>query len=164
MNLLYATVTLSALLCSLVAGFVLAFATVVMPGIQRLGDRDFLRAFKTIDRVIQNNQPVFMFVWLGSLVALVASALVGWWRLEGTDRMLIMLAAAVYVVGVQLPTAIVNVPLNNRLQAQDLDTATDASVEQARRDFEQRWMRWNAIRTVLATFTSAVLIALLLRL
>ena len=51
-------------LCSLVAGFVFAFAVVVMPGIATLGDGEFLRAFQTMDRVIQNNQPLF-HVWSG---------------------------------------------------------------------------------------------------
>jgi uncharacterized membrane protein len=61
-------------LCTLVAGFVFAFAVVVMPGIRTLGDGEFLRAFQVMDRVIQNNQPVFMLVWLGSVIALLASA------------------------------------------------------------------------------------------
>lgn len=50
---------LATLLCSLVAGFLFSFAIVVMPGISDLNDREFLRAFQVMDRVIQNNQPVF---------------------------------------------------------------------------------------------------------
>lgn len=67
----------SVLLCSLVAGFVFAFAVVVMPGIANLGDGEFLRDFQEVDRVIQNNQPVFLLVWIGSVVALTASAALG---------------------------------------------------------------------------------------
>jgi uncharacterized membrane protein len=37
----------------LVAGFLFAFAAVIMPGIRSLGDRAFIRAFQVIDRVIQ---------------------------------------------------------------------------------------------------------------
>ena len=44
---------LATFLCSLVAGFLFAFAVVVMPGIRNLGDREFLRAFQEIDGVIQ---------------------------------------------------------------------------------------------------------------
>ena len=58
-------------LCSLVAGLLFVFAVVVMPGIGNLNDREFIRAFQVMDRVIQNNQPLFMLVWLGSVVALV---------------------------------------------------------------------------------------------
>ena len=56
---------LATFLCSLVAGFLFAFALVVMPGIRSLNDREFIRAFQVIDRVIQNNQPIFMLVWVG---------------------------------------------------------------------------------------------------
>jgi uncharacterized membrane protein len=70
MNFFEISLVLSALLCALVTGFVFAFASVVMPGIQTLDDRDFLRAFKAMDLVIQRNQPLFMLVWVGSVLAL----------------------------------------------------------------------------------------------
>jgi uncharacterized membrane protein len=117
-----------------------------------------------MDLVIQRNQPVFMLVWVGSVVALAIAALLSFWQLDGVNRLLTILAAAVYALGVQLPTATVNVPLNNQLQALDIDAATDSSIRQAREDFEHRWLRWNSIRTVFAAVTSALLIVLLLRL
>ncbi|MEM6794819.1 MAG: anthrone oxygenase family protein [Acidobacteriota bacterium] len=154
----------AALLCSLVAGLVFAFASVAMPGLGTLGDREFLRAFQVIDRVIQNNQPLFMLVWVGSALTLGASAVLGFWRLEGLDLVLLMIAAAVYFAGVQAPTAAINIPLNNRLQTLELETMDDRALAEARAQFEPRWNRWNQIRTVLATLTSALLILLVLRL
>ena len=129
MNLLHITLTLTTLLCSLVAGFVLAFAIVVMPGIRSLNDRDFLFTFKVIDRVIQNNQPIFVLVWLGSILSLVTAALVGIVHLDGVNRLLIGIAAAIYLLGVQLPTFTINVPLNNQLQMQKLDTMNDLALD-----------------------------------
>jgi len=49
---------LTILLCSLVAGLLFGFAVVVMPGIANLENREFLMAFKHMDEVIQNNQPL----------------------------------------------------------------------------------------------------------
>ncbi len=164
MDLLEITIILSALLCSLVAGFLLAFAVVAMPGIQRLNDHDFLQAFKVMDRVIQNNQPVFMLVWVGSVLALIAATVMGVWRLDETGRALIVASAALYVLGVQLPTAVVNVPLNNQLQRQDLDTLTGPALEEARKQFEPRWIRWNLIRTVLSILATVLLLVLVYRL
>lgn len=164
MALLQIALTLSTLLCSLVAGFVLAFAIVVMPGISSLNDHDFLQAFKVIDRVIQNNQPLFIVVWLGSILTLVTVALMGMFQLDGVNRLLIGLAAAIYLLGVQLPTFTINVPLNNQLQMQKLDTMTDLALREARINFEPRWMRWNAFRTVFATLTSGLLIILVFEL
>ena len=48
----------AALLCSLVAGFLFAFATIVMPGIKQLSDREFIRAFQVIDGMVQNTSPL----------------------------------------------------------------------------------------------------------
>ena len=152
------------LLCSLVAGFVFAFACVAMPGIATLGDRAYLQAFQAMDRVIQNNQPIFGLVWVGSVIALVASGLLGFGRLEGLDRGLLVAAVVLYLGGVQAPTATVNIPLNNHLQTLDLATVDEATVIMERERFEERWTRWNTIRTIVATVVSLMLIVLVLRL
>ena len=164
MELVQFAVLLSALLCSLVAGLVLTFAIVVMPGIKTLGDLDFLRSFKAIDRVIQNNQPIFMLVWIGSAVVLVASTVLGIWRLEGLDRVLMIVACAIYIFGVQVPTVTINIPLNNQLQSLDLNAMPNPEVLAAVEDFESRWLRWNTIRTLIATLTTVLLLVLLVRL
>jgi len=150
-------------LCSLVAGFLFAFAVVVMPGIRSLDDGDFIRAFRAIDGVIQRNQPLFMFVWVGSMLSLVALALAGMWTLTGVSRLLLILAALVYILGVQAPTVRVNIPLNNQLQRIDPGTMSDTARRSARDDFEQRWNQWNAFRTVCASVVSGLLVVLLLR-
>jgi uncharacterized membrane protein len=163
MELIQLGVLISALLCSLVAGFVLCFAIVVMPGIRMLGFLDFLKSFKAMDGIIQNNQPLFLLVWLGSALALLASALLGIWRLESLDLALLVLACVIYLLGVHGPTITINIPLNNRLQSLDLDAATEAELQATAEMFESRWLRWNAIRTVIATLTTVLLLVLLLR-
>ena len=164
MELIQFAVLLSALLCSLVAGLVFTFAIVVMPGIKSLGDLAFLKSFKAMDRVIQNNQPIFMLVWLGSAAVLLVSTVLGIWQLEGLDRILLVVACAIYLFGVHLPTVTINIPLNNHLQSQDLDTMTGPALLETTARFESRWLRWNAIRTVLAILTTALLLVLLVRL
>lgn len=164
MELIQFAVLLSALLCSLVAGLVLTFAIVVMPGIRTLGNLDFLKSFKAMDRVIQNNQPIFMLVWLGSVLVLLASTVLGIWRLEGLDLAILAVACVIYILGVQVPTVTINIPLNNHLQSQDLDTMTESALLATTKMFESRWLRWNIIRTVIATLTSVLLLVLLIRL
>lgn len=151
-------------LCSLVAGFLFAFAIVVMPGIRNLGASEFIRAFQVIDRVIQNNQPVFMLVWVGSVVALVISAMLGIGQWVGVRRQLMIFAALAYLLGVQLPTVTINLPLNNKLQTLNVDTMNETTQKAARRDFEPSWNRWNSIRAAFASLASALLIILLFRL
>jgi uncharacterized membrane protein len=154
---------LACLLCSLVAGFLFAFAVVVMPGIKRLGDGEFLRAFQEMDGVIQRGHPLFGLVWLGSVIALVAGLALGAGQVAGLDRVLLVLAGGAYLLGVQLPTFLVNIPLNNSLQGLDIDGADEATQRTARERFEPRWNRWNVIRTTLAVLASATLVALLIR-
>jgi len=164
MGIFQITLTLATLLCSLVAGFVFAFAVVVMPGIGRLADGEFLRSFQVIDRVIQNNQPLFMLVWLGSVLALLAAAVLGFRQLDAGGRLLMGASVLVYLCGVQLPTATINVPLNNKVQTLQIAEMDDAALATARQEFESRWVFWNWARTILAGLVSVLLIVLLLRL
>jgi len=155
---------LATFLSSLVAGLLFVFAIVVMPGIRSLNDREFIRAFQVIDGVIQNNQPIFMVVWVGSVVALVASAVLGIGQLDGAGRLLIIFAALAYLLGVQLPTVVINIPLNNKLQTLDVDAMNEISQKASRKDFEPRWNLWNSIRAAFASLASALLLILLFRL
>ena len=151
----------AAFLSSLVAGLLFVFAVVVMPGIKHLNDREFIRAFQVMDGVIQNNQPLFVLVWVGSILAVVAAALLGALQLSGLALNLMIAAALIYLLGVQLPTVVVNVPLNNRLQRMNVDAMDEPAQQAARRDFEPRWNRWNTIRTVIASLASAGYLVLL---
>jgi uncharacterized membrane protein len=132
-----------------------------MPGIGKLGDKDFIRAFQVIDRIIQNNQPIFMVVWLGSVLAIILTAVSGYGRLDMPENLIIGIAAIIYVFGVQVPTGVVNVPLNNKLQKVDLDIMSDSDAKIARNDFELRWNKWNRIRTYLASLSTILLLILL---
>jgi uncharacterized membrane protein len=134
-----------------------------MPGLKRLNDWEFIRAFQVIDGVIQNNQPIFVAVWVGSIVALLASIALGWGQLNGNQHLLMILASLIYLLGVQLSTFTINVPLNNKLQTLNVDEMTETALKSARMDFEPRWNQWNLIRTFLAIVTSALLMILLFR-
>jgi uncharacterized membrane protein len=150
------------LLCSLVAGFLFAFAAVVMPGIRSLDDAGFIRAFQVIDRVIQKNQPLSSSCGSDRSWPL---SLRPYWEcgLTGLERLLMIAAVLVYLLGVQLPTMIVNITLNNQLQQIDVTTLTDTTTRQAREAFESRWNRWNVIRTVCAGVATVLFLLLVLR-
>jgi uncharacterized membrane protein len=161
MDLFQIILVLSTLLCSLVAGFLLAFAIVVMPGIKALPDREFIRAFQVMDGVIQNNHPLFIIIWVGSALTLIVSAVFGLWHLDGLALITLLLATFTYLVGVQLPTIIINIPLNNRLQSVDAFSADNIMQKQIRNDFESRWNVWNSFRTILASLVAVALMILL---
>lgn len=153
-----ASLLLATFLTALVTGFVLLFAIVVMPGLGTLDDRDFLRAFRATDRVIQDNQPLFILVWVGSALSVLAAAILGAFLLDGVALVLLLAAAASYLLGAQLPTIAVNIPLNDRVQTLDIETLDGASLTAERRRFEARWNRWNVIRTGFASLATISLI------
>lgn len=152
----------AALSTALVSGLLLGFAVVAMPGLGTLDDRSFLRGFKAMDAMIQGRQPLFMLLWLGSVVSVVAAAAVGIGVLAGGPRAALVVSAALYLLGVQLPTVVVNIPLNDRVQAVDLDAATEEEVADLRRSFEPRWTRWNTARSAVGVVAAALLLVVVL--
>ena len=65
---------------------------------------------------------------MGSAVALIISALIGILQLDGLERVTVVIAALVYIFGVQLPTFKINVPLNNRLQSLDAEAMDEEAL------------------------------------
>jgi uncharacterized membrane protein len=149
------------LLTALVTGLLFGFALVVMPGIRKLGNREFIRAFQVMDGIIQNNHPLFVLVWGGSAVLLLVSAVLGFRALSPALWIALIAATAGYFIGVQLPTMVVNVPLNNALQKTNVGSADDESVENARMAFESRWNRWNRTRTLVGAGVTTILLVVL---
>ncbi len=161
--MLFASVLVAAALgCALVSGFLLGFAVVVMPGLSTMDDHAFIRAFQVTDRVIQNRQPVFTLVWVGSVLAVLAAPVLGLGELDGGRGVLLVVAALVYLLGVQVPTAAVNISLNNAIQAVDVDTLNASQAWAAREQFEPRWNRWNAVRMAFGTLATLGLLVVLL--
>ena len=163
MNTFLVSLFLAAFLCSLVAGFLIAFAIVVMPGIHTLGDKGFLKSFKQMDLIIQRNNPIFILIWAGSVLALLVTTIAGFSELIGIDRILLIVALVLYLLAVQASTIAVNVPLNNQLQKRDLDSMSLAELKEARDQFEPRWVRWNNVRTAVSTLISVILLVLIYR-
>jgi len=156
------SLAIATLLVTLVAGIVLCFAIIVMPGSGSLDDRAFLRSFQVMDRIIQDNHPVFMLVWVGSIVAVIVTLVLGYGQLEGTDRIMLWAASLLYLLGVQLPTIRFNIPLNNQLQTLDLGQIDEATLQEARAAFEPSWNRWNRFRTAVSCVSAAMFVLLLI--
>jgi uncharacterized membrane protein len=150
------------LLCSLLAGFVFSFAVVVMPGIGRLSDGAFIRAFQVIDAIIQESHPLFVLVWLGSIVGTLTTLATGMSRLNGTSLVLLVLAAVMMLAAVHVPTFLINVPLNNALQRLDVTEMDDRELARARAAFETTWNRWNTFRTVFSILATVLFLRIML--
>ena len=159
----HVTLMLTIMLCSLVAGLLFGFAIVVMPGIAKLTDKEYLLAFKHMDGIIQNNQPPFILVWAGSILSIIITLILGMMDLSGTQIYLLVFASILYLFGVQLPTFRFNIPLNNSIQHLDIESLEESEATSSRVGFEIPWNRWNKIRTVNAILSVSMLLLLLIR-
>ena len=133
-----------------------------MPGIAKLNDKEYLSAFKHMDGIIQNNQPIFILVWGGSILSVIATSALGIMNLDGAQVYLLAAASVLYLVGVQVPTFRFNIPLNNSLQNMNLKELEANEAATFRVHFETSWNRWNRIRTVNAIVAVSMLLLLLL--
>ena len=135
-------------LCTgLSAGLCFTWGNAVTPGIGRLDDFGFLMAFQQMNRVILN--PTFFAVFLGpfclggiSLFLFRNAPSHFWWWL--------LVAVLIYFIGVILITIFGNVPLNELIDKQHLETLSKAELKDLRLAFEAKWNRFHLVRIVAA--------------
>ena len=161
MDVLDISLIFSILSCSLVGGFIFTYAIVVMPGLSNLNDKDFLRAFQVTDAIIQNNQPLFMFTWIGSIVSMLTTILVSLVSVGLSETWLILLIVVAYLLGVQGITLAIHIPLNNHIRKVKIEELNDEKLANERLKFETKWNFFNYIRTSIAISVSVLLLILL---
>ena len=150
MEILNISLFFSTLLCSLVTGFILTYAIVVMPGLSKLDDKEFIKAFQVTDGIIQNNQPIFILIWVGSIISVVSTIIISIFTLGILEGWKIIFVSLVYLIGVQAITIIIHLPLNRRIQKIDINSTNLQSLNEERKNFETKWNYFNNIRTVIA--------------
>ena len=162
MNSLDAALVFAAMTCSLVTGFIFTYAVVVMPGFSKLNGKEFLRAFQVTDEVIQNNQPLFMLTWVGSIISVLSVIAISIFSLGFFEAWIMFVVGLIYLLGVQGITISIHLPLNNRIQAIDINNMNDQSLNEERTKFETRWNNFNKIRTFIAFSTSLSFLLILI--
>ena len=162
MNSLDISLVFAVLTCSLVTGFIFTYAVVVMPGFSKLEDKEFLRAFQVTDGVIQNNQPLFMLTWVGSIISVLSVIAISIFTLGLSEAWIIIVVGLIYLLGVQGITISIHLPLNNHIQKIDTNNMNNQSLNEERTKFEMRWNYFNKIRTFIAFFTSLSFLLILI--
>ena len=158
MDLLDISLIFSITLCSLVSGFIFTYAIVVMPGLSNLTNKEFIRAFQVTDAVIQNNQPIFMFTWIGSIVSLLITILTSVVGFELSETWLVILFSVIYLLGVHGITIAIHIPLNNHIQKVKIEELNDEAITDERVKFERKWNYFNNIRTSISISVSLLLL------
>ena len=160
MDFLDILLILSTLFCSLVTGFTFTYAIVVLPGLAKLNNRDFIRAFQLTDGVIQNNQPLFMVTWIGSIISIILLLLTSIVSLGFHGTWTILLTATFYVFGVQGITTSIHLPLNNKLQKLNVSELNELTLSKEM-GFQTKWKFYNNIRMAIGFFASLILLIIL---
>ena len=133
-----------------------------MPGFSKLNDKDFIRAFQVTDNVIQNNQPLFMLIWIGSILSVISTIAFSIFNINADYSILIMSTGFFYLIGVQGLTISIHIPLNNKIQKIDIDKEDELKLNEVRKEFEIKWNYYNRIRTVVAFNVTTLLMLILL--
>ena len=129
-----------------------------MPGLSNLNDKDFLKAFQVTDAVIQNNQPLFMFTWIGSIVAILTTMVASLITVGLSGSWIIIMVGAAYLLGVQGITVAIHIPLNNHIQKLNIKELNDKTLADERLKFETKWNFFNKIRTGIAISVSLLML------
>jgi uncharacterized membrane protein len=142
-QLLYLTcITLTGLLAGLFYGWQCS----VINGLAKLPDKEYLMAFKSMNKAILN--PVFFLSFIGSLIALVVTTFI--FYKGGNSQVLpyLIISLIIYGIGVFGITATCNIPLNESVASFDISSATEEQIKAMRLSFENPWNNWHVIRTL----------------
>lgn len=141
------------LMLGLMAGFFYAFSVCVMAGLDAIEPGNAISAMQAINAAVRN--PVFFVTFFLTPVVAVGAAVPAFFGGDKRLGFLMAAAAAIYVLAAVLPTATVNVPMNEALAA--IDPARD-DVTAIWTDYSARWTFWNTVRTLTTTLALAVAI------
>ena len=161
MDILDISLFFTILLSALVTGFILTYAIVIMPGLSNLDDKEFIKAFQVTDGIIQNNQPIFILIWIGSIVSVLSTIITSILCLGILDAWLIIFVSVVYLLLVQGITILIHLPLNKSIQNIDINSSNFQTLSKERIAFEKKWNYFNNIRTVFAFIVVLIFLSIL---
>ena len=123
-----------------------------MPGLSNLDDKEFIKAFQVTDGIIQNNQPIFILIWVGSIMSVLGTIITSILSLGILDAWIIIFVGVVYLLVVQGITISIHLPLNKSIQNIDINSSNSETLSEMRKTFETKWNYFNNVRTVVAFF------------
>jgi uncharacterized membrane protein len=135
------------ILTGLSAGFFYAWSVSVIPGNQKVASNSYLETMQSINRAILN--PAFFLIFFGSLLFLSIGS-VYQFNAGKTTFWFMLMASILYLIGTIGVTGLGNVPLNNQLDALNLNEISSEKILEFRNYYESKWNRLHLIRTIFA--------------
>jgi uncharacterized membrane protein len=156
MNIHNIMLLLAILTTGLTAGLFYGWTVSVIPGIEKVSNDNYLRSMQSINREILN--PAFFAIFMGSLILLPLST---WLQYRlGVNRKfwLILSATMIYLIGTIGVTMFGNVPLNNILEATNIQALGTEEMKLLRQQYEGPWNRLNRVRTIFSVLSFMILL------
>lgn len=157
-DLFHVMAWLMAVSSGLMAGVYLAFSVVIMKSLATLSRRQGIDAMNVINELILKT--AFMPLFFGSSVLALAMIITSIWFQSEAGAGGTLTAGLIYLFGMFVSTAAVNVPLNNKLANVSGDGEEAQRVWQ---EYLRRWTRWNTSRTLWSFVTLLICLDLLNR-
>ena len=145
MDLVTVLLGFSIIATGLMSGLWYGWTVSVIPGTRRVADANYIDTMQHINRAIIN--PGFIVPFVGIPVLVVVAAVSQFRAGDARRGWLLVGSAAAYLAGVLGVTAGRNVPLNDSLDAFDLEAADPDAVLIRRETYEAPWNRWHDART-----------------
>lgn len=139
--------------CGTVGGVMFAFSSFVMPALARLAPEAGAAAMQSIN--VTAVRPPLMLVLFGTAAVGVAATVVAL-ATRGRAAALVAAGTGIYLVGVIGVTAVVNVPLNDRLAAV---APAEAASSGLWADYLRTWTAANGVRAAAGAVAAALLAA-----
>lgn len=136
---------LATLSTGIMAGLFFTWSNTVTTGIGRLNDLEYLRAFQAMNRTILN--PAFFLAFFGAALLLPISTYMQFKIQSDYMHWMLLAACMLYLIGVIVVTFAGNIPLNNILEASNLEGISFEDAKILRESFENKWNTLNWIRT-----------------
>ncbi len=133
-------VVLTILGAGIVTGLLFAFSNFVMSALKDLPNDKGMYAMQQINKKIIN--PIFMFFFLGTPILCIFILFQTLSDFKFTNDIYLTIGAFAYLLGSFGITMLFNVPLNNQLE-----TTNSSDADTVWPDYQNRWQKWNHIRT-----------------
>lgn len=139
---------------ALIGGVFLAFSDFIMRSLAYTGGVGGIEAMQVINREVF--RWIFMALFLGMAAVSVFVVIYSVTNLAGGPGTLILIGAAVYLLGCFAVTVFFNVPMNEALAGMDL--TSDTTKDYWTNTYLPRWTMWNTIRTVACAVSAALVL------
>jgi uncharacterized membrane protein len=129
---------------ALVTGLNYTFSVAIMPALADADDSTFVEITQRF-----NDNPIFQITYFVALALMVVAPLVQ--RRHGSGVALRWTVASLVLFGIVVAVTLgIHVPLNEDIDQVSTSDSV-ASLAEARDDFEDPWVAWHVVRTVLST-------------